>query len=214
MGRIYGAIFLVFCLVFAVGRCAAGSPQDYKDYAATQELRYNLEAGLVQSICGVESHWKHPTARGYHGEYGLCQIKPDTVRMFCPSCASASQWLAQGSRGERVKLLQKQLKLRTIDGIFGLKTHQAVVEFQLINRLTPDGVVGPRTWLELFGVEMMRGSIATQLEDPHKNIEYAARYLAWLKEYLETDDRDILAAAYNGGPSNPTVVYMLKVRRQ
>lgn len=216
MGRIYGAIFLVFCLSFLVGRCHAS---DFRSYAAQMEQKYNVEAGLVQSICGVESHWRHPTARGRHGEFGLCQMQVNTVKMFCKACDTATEHLYKGSRSEQVRQLQKKLaadtyKVGTIDGVFGLRTHNAVVEFQLEHGLLADGIVGPRTWRELFGTDMRAGSIASQLQIPERNIEYAARYLAWLKQYLKTDDRDILAAAYNGGPSNPTVVYMLKVRAQ
>lgn len=36
-----------------------------------------------------------------------------------------------------------------IDGIFGKSTENAVIIFQRQNGLTPDGVVGPRTWLTL-----------------------------------------------------------------
>ena len=33
-----------------------------------------------------------------------------------------------------------------IDGIFGQQTRQAVIDFQVDNGLTPDGIVGPATW--------------------------------------------------------------------
>lgn len=216
MGRIYGAIFLVFIAAFAAGRCHA---EGWRGYAAMQEIRYNLEAGLLTDICGVESHWTHPTKRGRHGEHGICQMKVDTVKMFCPTCDSSAEHLYRGLKSDKVKILQRELEKKTyhvgtIDGVFGLRTHNAVVEFQLEHGLLADGIVGPRTWKLLFGTDMRAGSLAEQLENPEHNIEYAARYLAWLKNYLKTDDRDILAAAYNGGPANPTVVYMLKVRNQ
>ncbi|MFE2549696.1 peptidoglycan-binding protein [Streptomyces sp. NPDC059355] len=37
-----------------------------------------------------------------------------------------------------------------VDGIFGSKTDDYVKEFQRQSRLTPDGVVGPRTWEALI----------------------------------------------------------------
>lgn len=34
----------------------------------------------------------------------------------------------------------------SVDGIFGSNTHAAVIDFQTWNALTPDGIVGPKTW--------------------------------------------------------------------
>lgn len=58
--------------------------------------------------------------------------------------------IKQGLRGEDVKQLQyylssKGYNLGIIDGIFGIKTKQAVILFQLANGLKGDGVVGPLT---------------------------------------------------------------------
>ncbi len=207
MGRIYGAIFLVFCAAFAVGRCHAGQ---YSDYATQMEQKYELESGLLKDICYVESHWR-PEVHGYHGEVGICQIKPNTVKMFCPSCVFKTESIYQGMRGDKVKKVQTAVGVKA-DGVFGLKTHTAISSFQSKHRLLADGIVGPRTWKALFGSPMDGQAVSQQLLDPKQNIEYAARYLVWLRDYLDTNDRDILAAAYNGGPANATVVYMLKVR--
>jgi hypothetical protein len=53
-------------------------------------------------------------------------------------------------RGEHVKYLQAQLNLRgarlKIDGNYGPLTQHAVTQFQRANGLTPDGIVGPKTW--------------------------------------------------------------------
>jgi hypothetical protein len=52
--------------------------------------------------------------------------------------------LGLGARGDRVIELQRFLGI-TADGIFGRATLQAVKNFQARNKLTPDGIVGPRT---------------------------------------------------------------------
>jgi N-acetyl-anhydromuramyl-L-alanine amidase AmpD len=61
----------------------------------------------------------------------------------------------QGSKGPNVKAVQQKIKalgspIRD-DGDFGPRTHTAVEMFQRSKGLTPDGVVGPKTWAALFG---------------------------------------------------------------
>ena len=56
-----------------------------------------------------------------------------------------------GSRSEDVKTLQAQLNALgydcgTVDGIFGIKTYNAVVKFQTARALAVDGIVGVNTW--------------------------------------------------------------------
>ena len=58
--------------------------------------------------------------------------------------------LTQGSRGERVAILQQRLKdwgyyTGDVDGVFGRGTYNAVVRFQRQNNLTVDGRVGRKT---------------------------------------------------------------------
>jgi Putative peptidoglycan-binding domain-containing protein len=61
--------------------------------------------------------------------------------------------LAKGSRGDIVKQLQKALSIAGFkvfeDGIFGEITKEAVMAFQKANNLTPDGIVGEKTWAKL-----------------------------------------------------------------
>lgn len=61
--------------------------------------------------------------------------------------------LRTGSRGESVAELQEilsgfgfDLPTYGADGIFGEETKNAVIAFQIENLLTPDGVVGAKTW--------------------------------------------------------------------
>lgn len=115
-------------------------------------------------------------------------------------------------RSNAVKEVQKALGLRQ-DGVFGVKTHMAVTLFQEAHGMVADGIVGPRTWKALTGRELNAESLVKQLQNPYKNMEYAAKYLVYLREVLHTDDPDILAAAYNGGEASKAVAYMLKVRR-
>ena len=60
--------------------------------------------------------------------------------------------LRKGSRGKDVALLQLRLNTRLVpsprlnpDGIFGPKTHNAVVAYQKQSSLVIDGIVGPKT---------------------------------------------------------------------
>ena len=64
--------------------------------------------------------------------------------------------LRKSDKGEEVKKLQTRLNelgydCGTADGIFGNKTLNAVVKFQTLNGLDPDGIVGRKTWAKLDG---------------------------------------------------------------
>lgn len=61
-----------------------------------------------------------------------------------------------GAQSEAVKTLQTMLNALgydcgTVDGIFGQKTHAAVVAFQKAMGISVDGIVGPQTWGKLRG---------------------------------------------------------------
>lgn len=53
-----------------------------------------------------------------------------------------------GSRGNEVRQLQAKLNC-AVDGIFGPMTEEAVKHFQKSHGLTPDGIVGSKTWAAL-----------------------------------------------------------------
>lgn len=185
---------------------------DYSHITTKAEKEYELPEGLLTSICYNESHWRN--VRGQHGEIGVCQLKPDTVRMLCNNCdALIRVHYSIGSVGAGISRVQSELaRLQLysgyVDGVYGPQTEQAVRRYQTLAKITVDGIVGPQTWGRLFPGK----SIETQLFNIELNIEWAARYLVWLRDNV-SDDPMIMAAAYNGGPANSTVRYMIKVRQ-
>ena len=78
--------------------------------------------------------------------------------------------LKTGSRGAEVKILQKILNaiIKPIprlveDGVFGMKTKDALQVFQTQKRLSPDGVAGPKTQSALG---MDKASVVQQASNP------------------------------------------------
>jgi peptidoglycan hydrolase-like protein with peptidoglycan-binding domain len=68
-----------------------------------------------------------------------------------PAAAAASTpTLKYGQKGNEVKILQKDLTAvgyrTSVTGLFNHATKSSVVHFQRTERLSTDGVVGPRTW--------------------------------------------------------------------
>lgn len=61
-----------------------------------------------------------------------------------------------GSRGNFVRILQYLLNWYgadlEVDGVFGVGTQRAVVDFQRRNNLMPDGIVGRNTWSKLLNL--------------------------------------------------------------
>lgn len=53
--------------------------------------------------------------------------------------------LKPGDTGAEVQALQQKLGI-AIDGMYGPKMKTAILAFQAIHKLVPDGVVGPQTW--------------------------------------------------------------------
>lgn len=65
-----------------------------------------------------------------------------------PDGSAARPTLRRGAEGELVKQVQTKLKV-DVDGNFGPKTEASVRAFQRTHGLTPDGIVGPKTWATL-----------------------------------------------------------------
>ena len=85
---------------------------------------------------------------------GLTKRRQAEQNLFlCKSNARST--VKRGSRGEDVIYLQKQLavlgySVGNVDGLFSVKTLEAVKEFQAESGLDVDGIVGSKTWNRLF----------------------------------------------------------------
>lgn len=108
--------------------------------------------------------------------------------------------LRLGSTGPNVKLIQSLLiKLGyapgQIDGIYGARTQEAVIEFQRDNGLTPDGIVGERTW-NVF-LKFLRGYDIYTVKSGDTLYNIAERYNTTLNAII-TANSDI----------NPNLIYV------
>jgi len=94
--------------------------------------------------------------RSYYGDVEIVTNAP--VRDYVSSYPGTP--LRRGSVGPNVVVVQTELnrisqnypaipKIATVDGIFGAQTENALIAFQRIFDLDPDGVVGPATWYAL-----------------------------------------------------------------
>lgn len=80
--------------------------------------------------------------------------------------ASGYPLVRQGSRGVYVCILQDALttlgyNTGGLDGVFGVRTRDAVVQFQNISNLTKDGIVGNNTWNVLMQQIVGKGASST-----------------------------------------------------
>tara|TARA_R110001632_G_scaffold27410_1_gene73512 strand:+ start:385 stop:1308 length:924 start_codon:yes stop_codon:yes gene_type:complete len=112
--------------------------------------------------------------------------------------------LKEGSRGEGVKKLQTSLNLKA-DGVFGPNTKTKVIEFQLNNQLTPDGIVGRKTW-EVIGLDTDQTGIITDTEYVTTNgLTINKKYLndtEYVQDYGEIEPRGFFIH-HTAGWNNP-----------
>lgn len=89
--------------------------------------------------------------------------------------------LKQGSKGETVKKMQQKLKnwgyyFGIVDGIYGAKTKEAVKLFQRKNKLTVDGIAGPKT-LAAMGISSSSSSSTVTSNYSDSDINLLARLI-------------------------------------
>lgn len=105
-------------------------------------------AGVPASAKPMPGHPGVYTAPRYKTPSGMKKTAPGKFEMPETYITARQPTLRQGMRGNNVKLVQQKVGAKA-DGIFGPATKAAVVAFQVQHHLTPDGIVGPKTWAAL-----------------------------------------------------------------
>ena len=104
-----------------------------------------------------------------------------------PSSASgSSRTLMYGHKGEDVLELQKMLNQKgyynyNIDGIYGVITEKAVINFQIDNRIRIDGIAGPETISTLYS------NSSTSSTGGTSNKKYTDDDIYWLARIIEAE---------------------------
>lgn len=128
--------------------------------------------------------------------------------------------LRKGARGSQVKKLQKRLnslgylKSKLVeDGVFGLGTYAAIVEFQKCEGLTADGIVGQKTWSALVSANThTSSSVIKKKHNPQAPLANIAKKYLGVKETgnnLAGTSKELLAIfkADNLAPNGKTDGY-------
>lgn len=121
----------------SIDQLTAGGTRS-RDVIAEKFLLYNKAAGKV--LAGLTKRREAERLLFLHGQSSILNSERAKLRI--------------GSRGENVAYLQECLTAKgygvgNIDGIFGIKTLEAVKKFQSKNGLAVDGIVGTKTWTAL-----------------------------------------------------------------
>jgi len=117
--------------------------------------------------------------------------------------------LQQGSKGDAVRELQNLLTTQgtykgAIDGIFGSKVKQAVIDFQHRVFLVEDGIVGALTWQALFSGAPVNMLVLSQ-GSRGSRVVLLQNLLKSTKDYVGAIDGDF-------GPRTKTAVQAFQKR--
>jgi zinc D-Ala-D-Ala carboxypeptidase len=161
---------MVVTIALSAGPMAANAAVSARGTAAVAEIPPALiwpvvhkgdhGARVVKIQYLLNQHGIHVTVDGKFGHGTEVAVKFFQKKNgIAPTGAvGARTWLAlivtikKGSKGYAVKAAQYELRyvygynFVVVDGLFGQQTEWAVKLFQKKYGLTPDGVVGPRTW--------------------------------------------------------------------
>jgi peptidoglycan hydrolase-like protein with peptidoglycan-binding domain len=122
---------------------------------AVEQLQQALKdfgyyAGAVDGRFGGETQ---AAVKSFQGDHGLTVdgIVGEITWLNIDEADTSNPTLKKGSTGNPVRRAEKRLTLGGydtggVDGVFDGGTESAVKRFQADQGLTPDGIVGPRTW--------------------------------------------------------------------
>ena len=111
--------------------------------------------------------------------------------------------IRKGNRGDDVRKLQVLLGIEPVDGIFGDQTEAAVIAFQRVHSLTPDGIVGALTWSALqqqgpkSDVLVILGTAHGENTKGKRSPDGRLREFAWSREICERVESELKAKGYN-----------------
>ena len=167
--------------------------------AMVRRLQVALEAsvnspGRIDGLFGTKTQ---AAVRAFQQGAGLPVtgvVDRATWLALAPFIDYSDVYLRRGDRGILVALLQTALTNAgfspgVVDGIYGNRTFNAVTAFQRANRITADGIAGPRTWAllkpyltgELMTYVVRRGDTLSSI---------ARRFNTTVEELLKLNPRE------------------------
>lgn len=113
--------------------------------------------GKIHSVDGnqpdVREKKRRPDGLVFYSIQPLIDAASDEAPITKPSPKLPTVWIGHCpilTGMELQTLLNNKGFPLTVDGVFGIKTAAAVKSFQLVSKLTTDGIVGPATWEALL----------------------------------------------------------------
>jgi hypothetical protein len=115
------------------------------------EVPIDMHGGSYEQPNQLAQLIPDPTGRNEGPTVPIENTAPEKFNPVARNSPSPAPILKNGSQGVVVTEVQTVLKEQGlykggIDGVYGSQTRSAVIAFQQSRNLSPDGIVGPRTW--------------------------------------------------------------------